>query len=197
MSQILLRDPNFHEFLEHADRELAAKARHQGCQSCGGVVHSANYLRKPLGGLWRKAVRLSFCCAREGCRRRSTPPSLRFLGRRVYLGVIVVLMSALCHGVNQARLMRLQEFLGVSGRTLERWRQWWLRDFAESGFWELLRSRFAVPVEQGRVPGSLLERFEGDERSRLVAILRFLSPITGGQGLGDHLAWWSLEIRRR
>jgi hypothetical protein len=197
LSQTLLRDPSFHDFLEQADRDLAAKARRCGCRSCGGVVHSANYLRKPRGGPWRKAVRLSFCCAREGCRRRSTPPSLRFLGRRVYLGVIVVLMSALCHGVNQARLMQLQEFLSVNRRTLERWRQWWLRDFAESDFWKLLRGRFGVPVEPGQLPGSLVERFGGEERSRLIATLRSLAPITGGQGLAEHLTWWLLEIRRR
>jgi hypothetical protein len=27
--------------------------------------------------------RFSFCCAVGGCRKRTTPPSLRFLGRKV------------------------------------------------------------------------------------------------------------------
>jgi hypothetical protein len=111
--------------------------------------------------------------------------------------VVVVLMSALRHGANRARLKQLRDFLGISERTLERWRRWWLRDFAESDFWKLLKAKFAVPVEQGCLPASVLERFEGDERSRLVATLRSLAPITGGQGLADHLAWWSLEIRKR
>ena len=198
MSQTLLRDHSFHDFLDHADRDLAAQARRRGCPSCGSVIHSGNYLRKPRGGLWRKAVRLSFCCAREGCRKRCTPPSLRFLGRRVYLGAVVVLMSALRHGTTRERSRQLQELLGVSERTVERWRQWWLRDFAESGFWKLLRGRFALPVaEQLRLPACLLERFKGDERTCLVSTLRLLVPITCGQGLAGHLGWWSLEIRKR
>lgn len=198
MSQTWLRDPSFYEFLEHADRDLAAQTRSRGCPRCGGVLHSGNYLRKPRGGPWRKAVRLSFCCAGEGCRKRCTPPSVRFLGRRVYLGVMVVLLSALCHGTNKLRLRQLRESLGVSDRTLTRWRQWWRHAFSESGFWKLLRGRFALSVADTlRLPASLLERWECDERSRLASGLRLLSPITGGKGLAGHRDWWALEIRRR
>jgi hypothetical protein len=35
--------------------------------------------------------RLSLCCSQ--CRRRTTPPSVRFLGRRVYLAAVVVLVQ--------------------------------------------------------------------------------------------------------
>ena len=38
-------------------------------------------------------VRFSFCCSVDGCRRRHTPPSVRFLGRKVYLSVMVVLLD--------------------------------------------------------------------------------------------------------
>jgi hypothetical protein len=38
--------------------------------------------------------RFSFCCDRDGCRNRATPPSVRFLGRKVYLGAVVMLISA-------------------------------------------------------------------------------------------------------
>jgi hypothetical protein len=34
--------------------------------------------------------RFSFCCAVDGCRSRATPPSLRFLGPKVYIAAIVV-----------------------------------------------------------------------------------------------------------
>ena len=30
-----------------------------------------------------------YCCAEEDCRRRRTPESVRFLGRRVYAGLVV------------------------------------------------------------------------------------------------------------
>ena len=76
LCQTLLRDPSFHDFLDHADRDLAATVRRKGCPSCCGVLHSGNYLRKPRGGLWPKSMRLSFCCAREGCRKRCTPATL-------------------------------------------------------------------------------------------------------------------------
>ena len=82
------------ELLFAIDQDLAANARAAGCPACGGRLHSVRYPRKPRGGPadlgpeydWR----FSFCCAGEGCRRRATPPSVRFLGRRVYLGAVVV-----------------------------------------------------------------------------------------------------------
>ena len=37
----------------------------------------------------------------------------------------------------------LRERLGIDGRTLERWRTWWLVTFVESGFWKEARARFA------------------------------------------------------
>ena len=61
--------------------------------------------------------------AEEGCRRRHTPPSVRFLGRRVYVGLVVVLVSAMRHGLTAPRVQRLREQLGIDRQTLERWRQ--------------------------------------------------------------------------
>lgn len=39
--------------------------------------------------------RLSLCCAREWCRRRTRPPSCLFMGRRVYLMAAITASSAL------------------------------------------------------------------------------------------------------
>ena len=68
------------------DKDLAATTKKQGC-SCGGRLHCANYPRKPRGGCENLPqsydYRLSFCCDRDGCRKRTTPPSVRFLGRKV------------------------------------------------------------------------------------------------------------------
>ena len=89
------------------DADLAAQARAGRCPWCGGPLHSAKYERKPRGALVGLpegyTERYSFCCGRDGCRHRVTPPSLRFLGRKVYLGVVVVLASMMRHGVNAAR----------------------------------------------------------------------------------------------
>lgn len=184
MSHGFLSDPAFHAFLLAADRDLAEEARVGGCPSCSGALHVANYERRPAGGPETRATRLSFCCARDGCRKRETPESLRFLGRKVYLGVIVVLASILYHGLTPARRDRLDHRLGVSERTLVRWRRWWVRDFARSRFWRAARGRFAMPVQTDDLPGSLLARFtEEDERNQMLGLLRFLVPITSGQGL--------------
>jgi hypothetical protein len=184
LSHHFLSDPAFHAFLLAADRDLAEQVRGRGCQYCGAALHAAHYERRPAGAPETRALRLSFCCAADGCRKRETPGSLRFLGRKVYLGAIVVLASILYHGLTPARRDRLEDRLGVSERTLVRWRRWWLREFARSRFWQAGRRRFPVPVLTDDLPGSLLARFSGeDERGQLIGMLRFLVPITGGRGL--------------
>lgn len=54
-------------------------------------------------------TRLSFCCASEGCRHRTTPPSVHFLGCKSYLGVIVILITALEHGLSLRRRQWLMD----------------------------------------------------------------------------------------
>jgi hypothetical protein len=153
------------------------------CPLCSSVLHSAQYRRKPRGhpaGLgdehdWR----FSFCCARDGCRTRRTPPSLRFLGRKVYLATMVVLIMR--EGATTARMRQLSELIGVNRRTVERWREWWRDTFTASPFWQLGRAAFMPPVDHDRLPASLIERFNGGGGGeRLIALLRFLAPITGG-----------------
>jgi hypothetical protein len=102
-----------------------------------------------------------------------------FLGRRVYLGAVVVLVSALREGITERRAAQLRELLGVGVRTLRRWRAWWREGFVAGSFWKSVRGRFVPPVEVAELPASLLERFGGaDERSRLVQMLMFLSALS-------------------
>ena len=73
--------------LPRIDADLAAKVQAAGCLECGGRLDVANYPGEPRGadGLGDDfSVRASFCCAVDGCRRRRTPMSVRFLGRKVY-----------------------------------------------------------------------------------------------------------------
>jgi hypothetical protein len=171
------------------DRTLLGEARTKACARCGSALHASDFKRKPRGGpaeLGEDAdVRFSLCCADGECRKRHTPPSVRFLGRKVYLGAVVVLVSAMRHGATPARMNKLREHLGVSRRTVERWRRWWSEAFAASPFWRTAAAVFMPPAEPSRLPVSLLERFAGDEQARLVALLRFLGPITGGAGLAQ------------
>lgn len=177
----VLRDTRFFELLSGFDHDLAAGARAEGCP-CGGRLHQAHYPRKPRGGPVDLDAaherRLSFCCARDGCRRRKTPASLRFLGRRVYFGVVVVLVTAMAHGVTPRRAAALREPLGVDRRTLSRWRRWWRKGFPASDFWRAGKARFSPPVARDGLPGSLVERFTSEgEIPGVVPLLRFLAPL--------------------
>jgi hypothetical protein len=178
----LLADARFHELLLAFDHDLAAIAQAAGCVRCGGVLHSARFRRKPRGGPVGLGEaydqRLSFCCAVDLCRKRKTPPSFRFLGRKGYLGVVVVLVSAMRQGAAASR--QLSELFGVSRRTVARWQDWWRSAFVASPFWRVAAAAFMPPVDQARLPAALLERFSGDATARLIALLRLLLPMTGG-----------------
>jgi hypothetical protein len=181
----LLEDVRLYELLLRMDGDIAERARSEGCQQCRGALHSAMYPRKPRGapcalpdGYDR---RFSYCCAEEACRSRTTPPSVRFLGRRVYLSAVVVLASALQGGITPVRAARLRELLGASRQTLERWRVWWMEAFVESDFWSAARAHFSPPVDGG-LPSAMLERFLGDAQDRLLALLRFMQALSTSAG---------------
>jgi hypothetical protein len=93
---------------------------------------------------------------------------------------MVVLISAMLHGATPPRVARLSHLLGVSRRTVARWREWWRTAFAQSRFWQVARARLMPPVDQESLPTSLLERFAGGGAEQLLALLGFLAPITGG-----------------
>jgi Homeodomain-like domain len=187
LNRALLLDGRFYSFQLKVDREQLAEARAEGCVICGAVLHSGDFRRKPRGGPARLAdehdVRFSLCCSREGCRKRLTPASLRFLGRKVYFGAVVVVVSAMRHGATPERMRKLCDLLGVSRRTVERWRTWWREAFAESPFWRMASAAFMPPVQASLIPASLLERFAGGDEGQLVGLLSFLGPITGGAGM--------------
>jgi hypothetical protein len=71
--------------------------------------------------------------------------------------------------------------IGVDRRTVERWRTWWRDGFTATPFWKVACAAFMPPVDPGRLPASLIVRFAGDDADRLVALLRFIGPITGGR----------------
>ncbi len=166
MCHTLLTDSKFYQFLFRIDQEIATEVQVGGCCFCGGgVLHSACYPRKPRG--FRSALdehdnyRLSFCCAAEGCRRRTTPPSVRFLGRKVYMGVIVVLISALEHGLSPQRRGQLIDALNVPEQTLWRWQRWWQEMFGEGPWWRMQRAGFVPPCWLADYPASCSDAWTG------------------------------------
>ena len=136
--------------------------------------------------------RFSFCCS--VCRKRCTSMSVRFLGRRVYLGLAVVLVWGRGGGGGPAgggggggpprpagptpAAARLGAGLGVPIRTLERWRRWWQTEFVLTPLWQAQCARFMPPVAAVQLPGDLLERFAGEAHETLMRLLYFLTPLT-------------------
>jgi hypothetical protein len=182
--QTLLNDSRLYRLLLKIDQYLAASAKANGCH-CGGKLHSARYPRKPRGvpdeleDEYRK--RYSFCCDKEGCRQRTTPFSFRFLGRKVFVNAVVVLISALQYGLSPKRLTKLRDMVGVSLRTVKRWRLWWQEIFVATPFWKAARGFLCAPVDECSLPLSLLESFPVNTAKRkLLRFLRFICPLTTG-----------------
>jgi len=181
----------FFSMLASLDAELCRQVAAKGCRYCGGRLHQAHYRRKPGGGVIATAgeafaLRHALCCGRRGCRRRTLPPSLRFLGRRVYLEAVVLLASAVTQLASTLRAA--QGACGVAGRTLRRWGCWWCGAFTRTASWTALRARLRPPPpDEAALPLSLVERLEREvggvaapdapERLLLLAA-RCLAPVT-------------------
>jgi hypothetical protein len=183
----LLCDATFWSFLFSIDQDLAEDCRKEACP-CGGRLHCANYPRKPRGGPddlpEEYGNRLSFCCDRDGCRKRVTPPSVRFLGRKVFLGAVVVLVSAMRQGPSPRRVRELSQLFDADRRTIARWQVFWREHFPQTAFWQVARG--LVPaIDIKALPRALMEAFlrGGDDRQGWGQLLRFLSPITIAGGL--------------
>jgi hypothetical protein len=177
----LPRAARFWSFLLAIDQTLADETRKNACP-CGGRLHSANYLRKPRGTLVQlpeaQCLRLSFCCDRDGCRKRVTPPSVRFLGPKVYLGAIVILISAMRQGPTPRRVRELSTRFGADRRTIARWQVFWRDHFPQTPFWKRARARLVPIIEIVSLPLSLVDAFLSRyPRCRgWTLLLRFLSP---------------------
>jgi hypothetical protein len=187
MLRDLPRDASFWLFLFSIDEDLAETARKNACP-CGGRLHCANYPRKPRGADHLPEPyqrRLSFCCDRDGCRKRVTPPSVRFLGRKVYLGAIVILVAAMRQGPSPRRVAELSRLFGADRRTVARWQVFWQEQVPQTPFWKVARGRLLAAVDVVALPQSLTEAFvhHDDDQHGWRKLLLFLSPITITEGL--------------
>ncbi|HKU43503.1 MAG TPA: hypothetical protein VJR89_35315 [Polyangiales bacterium] len=181
----IFSNASFLDALLELDRDFARQAKQRGCPRCGSVLDIANYSRKPRAGPYalrdEHACRLSLCCRREGCRLRVTPPSVRFLGRRVYLSVVVLLGGVLRQGPTPWRLEALRRVVGADRRTLERWRRWWVERVGSSRVFEIGRADFMPAPGAARLPLSLLESFVGAASERILHALRWLAHQFGSR----------------
>jgi|GEM_PF-3375667 len=157
--------------LSEADRRIAATVAAQGCSKCGrGKLNNGNYQRKPRfregstawDGVWE---RCSLVCAQ--CRRRTLPPSVMFLGRKVYVELVVIAAAVLAQrdGVDAAVAAT-----GVPALTIRRWLGYWQR-LVDEGWWREMRALFATPPVAASMPTSLVEQAQqtGEQLVRWLA----------------------------
>jgi hypothetical protein len=114
-----------------------------------------------------------------------TPPSVRFLGRKVYLAAIVIVVSAMRQGPTPRRVRELSKRFGADENTIIRWQTFWREHFPRTPFWKVARARFVTLGEIVALPYSLVDVFLRGHPPcdgwRL--LLRFLAPITVPGGL--------------
>jgi hypothetical protein len=185
MSHTFFWKANFHFFLSSIDQDLANQTQQQGCLECGQKLHQANYPRSPVGIpiQFRDHYdeRLSFCC--DTCRKRMTPPSVKFFGRRWYPAPLFILISAFMRGVTEYHLDQMKRHFGltVSESTWKRWRGWWQETFMTTLFWKQAKGMVPKALETNRsFPRALLDVFQGTLEEKMCFLLRFLSPLTRG-----------------
>ena len=175
----ILQDSSFYIVLKTIDQDIAAKTRDNHCQKCAGHLHVANYHRKPRGEPKRLpqdfSLRYSFCCSREGCRIRTTPPSVRFMGRRVWLAPIFIVAAMLMGDSSPKKIRHFMRELGVSYDLVRKWRKWWQQVFSRSQRWTFLKGWLAIPVCDNKIPETLLAFFQQNSPCAAEGLVRTLN----------------------
>jgi hypothetical protein len=111
---------------------------------------------------------------------------VRFLGPTVYLGAIVILISAMRQGPSPRRVRELSARFGADRRTIARWLVFWRERFPQTPFWKIARARLGSLAEIVSLPYALVDAFLSRHRRcrGWTLLLRFLSPITIPGALG-------------
>ena len=187
LDQIELRG-EFFDLLIQADKETVRQVALGKCLACEGPLYRSDYRREPRGALVAGAgeemvIRFSLCCGREGCRKRATPPSLRFLGRRVYLGAVVIVAAMLAQALGAKEARRAT---GVPTRTTNRWLGWWQNAFISTDVFMAVCARL-VGVAVKDVPLAIVLRLGDTIEERVRRLLEWLRPLTTGSGIGSRL----------
>lgn len=133
MRNIHISEQLYNSFFEF-DFLTAKSTQAAGCLFCTSHLNVSNYHRKPRA-YDRPVLAFSFCCPSSNCRKRHSPSSIRFLGRKVYLAFFILsaLQNAQKHGVDKR----------VCRQTFSRWQAWFQQIKAHNTFLKIIKSRFA------------------------------------------------------
>ena len=109
---------------------------------------------------------------------------MRFLGRKVYVGVLLVLFGNVAAGparaaTSAALVESLSIASGIPVRTLERWHAWWTAAVPATRWWTELSARFVPGIDATTLPSALLARVEAvGVEARLTAVLGLTRPLS-------------------
>jgi hypothetical protein len=109
---------------------------------------------------------------------------VRFLGRKVYVGALVVVITAMRHGPSPRRVRELSALFGVDRRTIARWQEFWREYVPQTHFWKIAGAPLALHCDLTTLPLSLLTTFvrHSNDHEGWGRLLRFLSPIMSATG---------------
>lgn len=141
----IIRSEEFFKTLCQIDMDIFISTKQNPCPHCQGKLDQANYLRKPRGVVHGPDKRFSLCCREEGCRKRLTTPSVRFIKGFTYHSIIV-LLAAYFMSPSNIRLARLCRIFKVDRRTMIRWRQFWSEIFPKTKLHKTLKG--FIPTDE-------------------------------------------------
>lgn len=181
----ILQSTNLFHLLHRIDLDLAEQQQKAGCPFCGGSLHYSNYQRKPRGGpdlpesLYK---RLSFCCDKVKCRRRTLPVSTLFMDRRVYFRAVILIVTTLNQNKPQQYSKNmLSRMLGADRKTINRWLKYFHEIFPLSKIWQTVRGFLrGSSIVNHNLPGSLVEYYLVHSQSSKQGIINCLRLLTTG-----------------
>jgi len=181
----LLQDVSLFRVLHHIDQDLALACQLARCPFCNSPLHNAPYPRKPRGGPdnvpQEYFVRLSLCCSKEDCRRRVLPPSCLFLGRNVYWGAVILIVTTLWQQKPKDNSINmLARKFEVSRNTVVRWIRYFHEVFPKSQQWQRLRGFISAQISNHDLPRSLVEYFLRTQASSAGGLTNCLQFLVSG-----------------
>lgn len=181
--------------LNRIDTDLSEQCRALGCPDCDGPLHRAYYERKPRGGPElppELRERKSLCCGNQDCRHRLLPPSCLFMGRRVYWGIVILVVMTIRQNRPEGRsAKRLTNQFGIDRKTFFRWVVYYRDIFPSTVCWRVMRGRFPATVSNTRLPGDALDAFIAHAHDTEAGLIKCLALCGEGlffqhyQGRGD------------
>lgn len=108
------------------------------------------------------------------------PPSVLFLGRRVYWGGVVVVATALRQQRKEgASVRKIMNLFGITLSTFKRWLAYFRSTFPQTSTWQKLRGLLMPPVAAEAIPLGVLERLGLTRDGPEPAVVRCLRLLAG------------------